>query len=74
MPHLLWLPQWLSTTDPLVMRIFQIAIICALSLEYDAVSLLIEQFWDEDGEQYGRAPADRNTYTRMGGWGSTISY
>ncbi|KAF2691768.1 purine and uridine phosphorylase [Lentithecium fluviatile CBS 122367] len=42
---------------------FQIAIICALPLEYDAVSLLFDQFWDEDGEQYGRAPGDTNTYT-----------
>jgi nucleoside phosphorylase len=34
-----------------------------LPLEYDAVSLLFDQFWDEDGEQYGRAPGDTNTYT-----------
>jgi len=42
---------------------FQIAIICALPLEYDAVSLLFDQFWDEEGEQYGRAQGDANTYT-----------
>ncbi|KAK7906365.1 hypothetical protein PG985_016371 [Apiospora marii] len=42
---------------------FEIAIVCALPLEYDAVSLLFDQFWDEEEEQYGRAPGDRNTYT-----------
>ncbi|KAL7929524.1 nucleoside phosphorylase domain-containing protein [Trichoderma chlorosporum] len=41
---------------------FRIAIICALPLEYDAVSLLFDQFWDED-ELYGRAPGDTNWYT-----------
>ncbi|KAL6899957.1 nucleoside phosphorylase domain-containing protein [Trichoderma evansii] len=46
---------------------FQIAIICALPLEYDVVYLLFDQFWDDDGS-YGRARGDMNTYTtgRMG--------
>ncbi|EGR44455.1 uncharacterized protein TRIREDRAFT_70377, partial [Trichoderma reesei QM6a] len=46
---------------------FQIAIICALPLEYDAVSLLFDQLWDDD-ESYGRARGDMNSYTtgRMG--------
>lgn len=38
-------------------------VICALALEYDAVSLLFDQFWDEDGEPYGRAQGDTNIYT-----------
>ena len=42
---------------------FQIAIICALPLEYNAVSLLFDEFWDEDSEPYGRAPGDVNCYT-----------
>jgi nucleoside phosphorylase len=42
---------------------FQIAIICTLPLEYDAVSLLFDQFWDEDDEPYGRAQGDTNAYT-----------
>ncbi|KAK4247891.1 hypothetical protein C7999DRAFT_31702 [Corynascus novoguineensis] len=42
---------------------FQIAIVCALPLEYDAVSLLFDGFWDDDGEQYGRAGGDTNHYT-----------
>ncbi|KAK8001215.1 hypothetical protein PG991_013437 [Apiospora marii] len=42
---------------------FHIAIICALATEFDAVSLLFDRLWDEDGEVYGRAPGDTNTYT-----------
>ncbi|KAB8224326.1 purine and uridine phosphorylase [Aspergillus novoparasiticus] len=42
---------------------FEIAIICALPLEYDAVSLLFDRFWDESGDQYGRAVGDPNYYT-----------
>ncbi|KAK6499961.1 hypothetical protein TWF481_010317 [Arthrobotrys musiformis] len=42
---------------------FEIAIICALKLEYDAVSLLIDEYWDDEGDPYGRAPGDQNTYT-----------
>ncbi|KAK6338444.1 hypothetical protein TWF730_002504 [Orbilia blumenaviensis] len=41
---------------------FQIAIICALPVEYNAVCLLIDQFWDEDSASYGRAPGDTNHY------------
>ncbi|ETS03756.1 purine and uridine phosphorylase [Trichoderma reesei RUT C-30] len=42
---------------------FHVAIICALSIEYDAVSLVFDHFWDEDDEPYGRAQGDTNTYT-----------
>src|SRR5438034_9949769 len=42
---------------------FEIAIICALPLEYDAVALLFDEFWDEGGDQFGRAAGDPNTYT-----------
>ncbi|KAK6514614.1 hypothetical protein TWF281_004812 [Arthrobotrys megalospora] len=42
---------------------FEIAIICALKPEYEAVELLIDHFWDDDeGEPYRRAPGDENTY------------
>ncbi|EHK21121.1 uncharacterized protein TRIVIDRAFT_153334, partial [Trichoderma virens Gv29-8] len=41
---------------------FQIAIICALSLEYDATTLLVDEFWDEDNRQYGRTSGDTNFY------------
>ena len=42
---------------------FEVAIICALPLEYDAVSLVFDEFWDEDGDPYGRAVGDVNHYT-----------
>ena len=42
---------------------FEIALICALPLEYNAVSLLFDEFWDEDGDHFGRAAGDPNNYT-----------
>ncbi|KAL7788074.1 nucleoside phosphorylase domain-containing protein [Trichoderma afarasin] len=41
---------------------FHIAIICALPREADAVVLLFDEFWDEDGDPFGRANGDRNSY------------
>ncbi|KAI0965920.1 purine and uridine phosphorylase [Xylaria arbuscula] len=54
---------------------FEIALICALPLEYDAVTLQFDEFWDEDGEQYGRAPGDLNTYTtgRIGNYNVVLA-
>lgn len=51
-----------SYTRPAFRRDFQIAIICALPLEYDAAALLIDKFWDVNGKQYGRADGDKNMY------------
>ena len=34
-----------------------------MQLEYDAVSLLFDEFWDTDYDQYGRANGDTNHYT-----------
>lgn len=47
---------------------FEIAIVCALPLEYDAFSLLFDEFWDEKCDYFGRAEGDPNIYTtgRMG--------
>ncbi|KAL6905057.1 TPR-like protein [Trichoderma evansii] len=42
---------------------FEVAIICALPLEFDAVVLLFDEFWDKDGDIFGRAIGDLNTYT-----------
>jgi nucleoside phosphorylase len=42
---------------------FEVAIICALPLESDAVSIIFDEVFDEDGDQYGRAAGDNNTYT-----------
>lgn len=33
---------------------FEIAIICALPLEYNAVALLFDEFWDRNGDLFGR--------------------
>jgi nucleoside phosphorylase len=41
---------------------FEIAIVCALPREYDAVSLIFDEFWDKYGDQYGRAIGDLNNY------------
>ncbi|KAF3927271.1 hypothetical protein ABW20_dc0109503 [Dactylellina cionopaga] len=41
---------------------FEIAIICALKAELDAVTLLVDEFFDVDGDAYGRAAEDQNTY------------
>lgn len=42
---------------------FEIAIVCTRALEYDAVCLLLDGFWDIDGDPFGRARGDLNTYT-----------
>src|SRR5689334_12348248 len=39
---------------------FEVAFICALEREYDAVCLTFDHSWSE---QYGRAPEDSNQYT-----------
>ena len=51
-----------STLRPASRNDFKVAIICALPRESDAVSLLFDEFWDEDGDPYGRAAGDNNTY------------
>ncbi|KAF5976072.1 MTA SAH nucleosidase [Fusarium coicis] len=41
---------------------FAVALVCALPLEFDAVCMVVDEFWDEDGDQFGKADGDRNTY------------
>src|SRR2546423_5680224 len=41
---------------------FEIAIICALPIESDAVEALFDEFWEDD-VTYGKAPGDTNAYT-----------
>jgi nucleoside phosphorylase len=41
---------------------FEIVVICGLPLELNAVSLLLDELWDEDGDDYGRSPGDVNHY------------
>ncbi|KAL6697637.1 hypothetical protein J3F84DRAFT_369552 [Trichoderma pleuroticola] len=49
-----------SPAQPTRRSDFKVAIICALQVEYDAVCLLVDEFWDED---FGRAEGDQNFYT-----------
>lgn len=42
---------------------FEIAVVCALPLEFDAAILVFDEVWDEEGDVYGRAGGDPNTYT-----------
>ncbi|KAJ4184130.1 hypothetical protein NW755_009135 [Fusarium falciforme] len=42
---------------------FEIAIICALHLEADAVGALFDRYWDDDSPPFDKAPSDRNTYS-----------
>ncbi|KAM0449220.1 hypothetical protein ACHAO4_007884 [Trichoderma viride] len=51
-----------SLQAPANRKNFHVAIICALPREADAVTLLFDQFWDENQDQYGRADGDTNTY------------
>ncbi|KAF1730668.1 Regulatory protein AfsR [Beauveria bassiana] len=42
---------------------FEIAVICALALEADAVDALFDHCWDEDDAPLDKAPGDSNAYT-----------
>ncbi|KAL7905445.1 WD40-repeat-containing domain protein [Trichoderma velutinum] len=53
----------MMATPPSSRDEFEVALVCALPLEYNAISLLFDEFWDEDGDRYGRAIGDQNTYT-----------
>ncbi|RBQ71590.1 hypothetical protein VDGD_09488 [Verticillium dahliae] len=56
------------STAPRSRNDFEVAIVCALPLEFDAVALLLDQTWSEKVDRYGRASGDRNRYVtgRMG--------
>jgi nucleoside phosphorylase len=41
---------------------FEIAVICALTIESDAVQALFDEFWEDD-QSFGKAPGDPNAYT-----------
>ncbi|EQL04248.1 Nucleoside phosphorylase domain protein [Ophiocordyceps sinensis CO18] len=44
-------------------RDFEIAIICALTAEADAVEALFDRYWDEEGPPYDKASGDPNAYS-----------
>lgn len=41
---------------------FEVAIVCALKAEFDAISLVIDEFWDSHYDPYGKAVGDTNSY------------
>lgn len=41
---------------------FSVAIICALEMESNAVELLFDHIWDANGDRYGKALNDTNSY------------
>lgn len=57
-------------------RDFEVAIICALQLERDAVEALLDEEYETDGHSYGKAPGDHNAYTtgRMGAHHIVLAY
>lgn len=48
---------------PVTRANFEIAVICALTLEADAVDALLDNHWDDDGPPYDKATGDPNAYT-----------
>lgn len=54
---------------------FEIAVICTLRAESDAVEALFDEFWDED-DSYGKAAGDPNAYTagRIGKHNLVLAY
>ncbi|KAM0264972.1 hypothetical protein ACHAQJ_000488 [Trichoderma viride] len=52
-----------TATAPPARECFDVAIICAIVTEYNAVCQIFDEFWDEEGDRYGRAVGDLNTYT-----------
>lgn len=56
-------PVNLPLTRPASRADFQIAVICALPTESDAVLALFDRRWDEQSPRYGKVAGDRNTYS-----------
>jgi nucleoside phosphorylase len=50
-------------TRPTSRAEFKIAVICAQTIEANAVVKLFDGFYDDNGDQYGKAPGDPNAYT-----------
>src|SRR5438034_2981931 len=42
---------------------FEIAVICALKSEANAVEALFDKFWEDEGVRIEKAPGDVNAYT-----------
>lgn len=52
-----------APSPPSHRRDFEVAVICALRSEVDAVEALFDKFWEDDNHMYGKAPGDTNAYT-----------
>ncbi|KAI9146768.1 hypothetical protein HJFPF1_13506 [Paramyrothecium foliicola] len=48
---------------PATRRDFEVAVICALTREADAVAAVFDHYWDNDGPPYDKAPGDPNAYS-----------
>jgi nucleoside phosphorylase len=53
----------LSLAAPRDRQDFEIAILCALPLESDAIQALFDQHWDTEGYTFGQASGDNNVYS-----------
>lgn len=65
-----------QTAAPADRNGFNIAIICALTLESNAVEALFDQFYEDEDRHYGRALGDTNAYTlgRIGRHNVVLAY
>ncbi len=52
-----------NSLPPRQRKEFETAIICTLRSEADAWRLLFDKFWEDDGEEYGKAPGEPNADT-----------
>ena len=48
---------------PATRAYFEVAVICALSIEADAVNALFDHHWDDEGPPYDKAAGDPNAYS-----------
>ncbi|KAF4446309.1 hypothetical protein F53441_10030 [Fusarium austroafricanum] len=56
-------PQPSRPPRPNDRRGFEIAVICALTLEADAIEALFDHHWDDDGPPFDKEPGDPNAYS-----------
>ncbi|KAH8807767.1 nucleoside phosphorylase domain-containing protein [Xylogone sp. PMI_703] len=61
---------------PLHRKDFEIAVICALPIERDAIEALLDKEYEIDGFSYGKASGDLNAYTtgRIGNHSVVLAY
>ncbi|RDW64443.1 uncharacterized protein DSM5745_09854 [Aspergillus mulundensis] len=63
-------------THPRHARAFEIAFLCVLKVERDAIELALDERYERDGLVYPQAPSDTNAYTtgRIGSHNVVIAY